>query len=60
MAVYLEITSFLPNQLAGKCSLVEEGSIRDWRALASFHYRSHMVAGPRRIFVISAAMNYAA
>jgi ABC-type ATPase with predicted acetyltransferase domain len=41
----------------GPCSLVkgmvvEEGSLRDWRALADFHYRSHNVPPPRKIFVL--------
>jgi GNAT superfamily N-acetyltransferase len=31
---------------------VEEGSMADWRALAGFHYRSHRVPAPRKIFVL--------
>jgi ABC-type transport system involved in cytochrome c biogenesis ATPase subunit/GNAT superfamily N-acetyltransferase len=42
---------------SGKCSLVsemyiEEGSMKDWHALAGFHYRSHNVPAPRKIFVL--------
>ncbi|MCS7113977.1 MAG: hypothetical protein RMJ15_09780 [Nitrososphaerota archaeon] len=29
---------------------IEEGTTEDWRRLACFHYRSHKVAGPRKIF----------
>jgi ribosomal protein S18 acetylase RimI-like enzyme len=51
-----EITvNYYPNVPAKQCSLVkemrvEEGTIEDWRKLAHFHYRSHKVAGPRKIF----------
>lgn len=51
-----EITvRYCPNRPVGECSLVEEmrieqGIIADWYELASFHYRSHKVAAPRRIF----------
>jgi len=51
-----EITvNYYPNVPAKECSLVkemriEEGTTEDWRRLASFHYRSHKVAGPRKIF----------
>ena len=46
---------YYPNEPARECSLVREmrieaGSMEDWRALAGFHYRSHRVAGPRKIF----------
>ncbi|MGQ9507598.1 MAG: GNAT family N-acetyltransferase, partial [Candidatus Bathycorpusculaceae bacterium] len=39
------------------CSLVsemriEEGTTEDWRKLAGFHYRSHKIAGPRKIFCL--------
>lgn len=45
------------NVRLGPCSLlkemvVEEGSLKDWRALAQFHYRSHNVPPPRKIFVL--------
>jgi GNAT superfamily N-acetyltransferase len=29
---------------------VEQGTTEDWRRLAGFHYRSHKIAGPRRIY----------
>jgi len=46
---------YYPNVPAKECSLiremrVEEGTFDDWRKLAGFHYRSHKVAGPRKIF----------
>jgi ABC-type lipoprotein export system ATPase subunit/GNAT superfamily N-acetyltransferase len=46
---------YYPNQSAKECSLVkemriEEGTTEDWRRLAGFHYRSHKIAAPRRIF----------
>jgi len=51
-----EITvNYYPNEPAKECSLVRqmrilEGSTEDWRKLAGFHYRSHKIAGPRKIF----------
>jgi GNAT superfamily N-acetyltransferase len=51
-----EITvNYYPNVPAKECSLVremriEEGTTEDWHRLAGFHYRSHKVAGPRKIF----------
>ena len=51
-----EITvNYYPNTPAKECSLVremriEEGTTEDWRRLAGFHYRSHKIAGPRKIF----------
>jgi len=51
-----EITvNYYPNEPAKECSLIKEmqvleGSFEDWRKLAGFHYRSHKVAGPRKIF----------
>ena len=51
-----EITvNYYPNAPARECSLVKEmriekGTTKDWRMLAGFHYRSHKVAGPRKIF----------
>jgi len=51
-----EITvNYYPNQPAKECSLVkemciEEGTTEDWRKLAGFHYRSHKIVGPRKIF----------
>jgi len=46
---------YYPNVPAKECSLVremriEEGTTEDWRKLAHFHYRSHKVAGIRKIF----------
>jgi GNAT superfamily N-acetyltransferase len=53
-----EITvSYYPNTPAKECSLVKEmrigeGTTEDWRKLAAFHYRSHKIAGPRKIFCL--------
>ncbi|MCS7113836.1 MAG: GNAT family N-acetyltransferase [Nitrososphaerota archaeon] len=53
-----EITvNYYPNTPAKECSLVKEmriaeGSTEDWRRLAGFHYRSHKIAGPRKIFCL--------
>ena len=53
-----EITvKYYPNVPAKDCSLVEEmrveaGTTKDWRELAAFHYRSHKIAAPRRIFCL--------
>ncbi|MEM3697358.1 MAG: GNAT family N-acetyltransferase [Candidatus Bathyarchaeia archaeon] len=53
-----EITvNYYPNVPAKECSLVkemriEEGTTEDWRKLAYFHYRSHKIAGPRKIFCL--------
>ncbi|MEM3597244.1 MAG: GNAT family N-acetyltransferase [Candidatus Bathyarchaeia archaeon] len=53
-----EITvNYYPNVPAKECSLVkemhiEEGTTEDWRKLAVFHYRSHKIAGPRKIFCL--------
>jgi len=45
------------NIRVAECTLVkqmyvEEGSMVDWRALAPFHYRSHRVPAPRKIFCL--------
>ncbi|KPV63331.1 MAG: hypothetical protein AOA65_1339 [Candidatus Bathyarchaeota archaeon BA1] len=51
-----EITvKYYPNEPAKECSLVKEmqiteGTFDDWGRLAGFHYRSHKIAGPRKIF----------
>ena len=51
-----EITvNYYPNTPAKECSLVremriEEGTFEDWKKLTHFHYRSHKIAGPRKIF----------
>ena len=47
--------SYHENKPAAECSLVremkiEQGTIADWHKLSSFHYRGHLVVGPRRIF----------
>jgi ABC-type ATPase with predicted acetyltransferase domain len=53
-----EITvNYYPNKPAKECNLVKEmrvekGSTEDWRKLAGFHYRSHKIVGPRRIFCL--------
>jgi len=53
-----EITvNYYSNEPARECSLVKEmkvveGSTEDWRRLAGFHYRSHKIAGPRKIFCL--------
>ena len=53
-----EITvNYYSNEPTRECSLVkemriEEGTVQDWRMLAGFHYRSHRIAGPRKIFCL--------
>jgi len=53
-----EITiNYHPNNPAGECSLtremrIVEGATEDWRRLAGFHYRSHKVVAPRKIFCL--------
>jgi len=53
-----EITvNYYPNQPAKECSLVKEmqikeGTTQDWRKLSAFHYRSHKIAAPRKIFCL--------
>ena len=53
-----EITvNYYPNVPAKECSLIremriEEGTTEDWRKLAAFHYRSHKIVGPRKIFCL--------
>jgi ABC-type lipoprotein export system ATPase subunit len=53
-----EITvNYYPNESAKECSLIKEmltleGSTEDWRKLAGFHYRSHKIVGPRKIFCL--------
>ncbi|MCW4044797.1 MAG: hypothetical protein NWE94_04695 [Candidatus Bathyarchaeota archaeon] len=47
--------NYFQNQRASECSLVkemwiEQGTIKDWHKLSSFHYRGHLVAGPRKVF----------
>jgi GNAT superfamily N-acetyltransferase len=48
---------YYPNELNKECSLVKEikvteGTVRDYYQLATFHYRSHKVAGVRKIFCL--------
>lgn len=51
-----EVTvKYYPNEPAKECSLVkemriEEGTTEDWKKLAYFHYRSHKLPAPRKIF----------
>lgn len=53
-----EITvNYYPNELNRECSLVKEmqiaeGTVKDWRKLAGFHYRSHRIVAPRKIFCL--------
>jgi ABC-type lipoprotein export system ATPase subunit/GNAT superfamily N-acetyltransferase len=53
-----EITvNYYPNVPAKECSLIrqmriEKGTTEDWQKLAGFHYRSHKIAGPRKIFCL--------
>jgi ABC-type lipoprotein export system ATPase subunit/GNAT superfamily N-acetyltransferase len=53
-----EITvNYYPNEPAKECSLtkemqITEGKTEDWKKLAGFHYRSHKIAGPRKIFCL--------
>ena len=53
-----EITiNYYPNNPAGECSLtremrIVEGTTEDWRRLAGFHYRSHKIVAPRKIFCL--------
>jgi len=48
---------YYTNQPAKECSLTKEmqiveGSAEDWRKLAGFHYRSHKIVAPRKIFCL--------
>ena len=53
-----EITvNYYPNELNRECSIVKEmriveGSYQDWKQLSGFHYRSHRIAAPRKIFCL--------
>jgi ABC-type lipoprotein export system ATPase subunit/GNAT superfamily N-acetyltransferase len=45
------------NERAEECSLVKEiqttqGSMQEWKQLAPFHYRSHRISAPRKIFCL--------
>jgi ABC-type lipoprotein export system ATPase subunit len=48
---------YYPNKPAKECTLMKEmriveGTTMDWRKLAGFHYRSHKIAAPRKIFCL--------
>jgi GNAT superfamily N-acetyltransferase len=53
-----EITvNYYPNEPTKECSLTremrtEKGTTGDWRKLAGFHYRSHKIVAPRKIFCL--------
>jgi len=49
--------SYYPNEPLTKCTLIREmriepGTLKDWRQLSGFHYRSHNVAACRSIFCL--------
>jgi ABC-type lipoprotein export system ATPase subunit/GNAT superfamily N-acetyltransferase len=49
--------AYYPSPVSRSCSLVGEmrvveGSMADWRELSCFHYRSHRVPAPRKIFCL--------
>jgi hypothetical protein len=49
--------TYCPDRMKRECSLVSEmkvveGLTADWRQLAGFHYRSHKIATPRKIFCL--------
>jgi len=48
---------YYPNKPAKECTLIKEmrigeGTTEDWRKLSGFHYRSHKIAAPRKIFCL--------
>jgi len=53
-----EITlNYYTNEPTRDCSLIKEmqiteGTTENWRKLAGFHYRSHKIAAPRKIFCL--------
>jgi ABC-type ATPase with predicted acetyltransferase domain len=54
--------SYGRKKTSGGCSLlremhVEEGSMKDWKGLSDFHYRSHRVPAPRKIFSLKRGSN---
>jgi ABC-type lipoprotein export system ATPase subunit len=57
-----EITvNYSSNEPAKECSLVkemriEEGTTKNWQELAGFHYRSHRICAPRKIFCLKRGM----
>ena len=51
------VTYLSRNGALGECSLVQEmrvepASTAEWHALAAFHYRSHRIPAPRKIFCL--------
>jgi len=49
--------NYYPDELNRECSLIKEmqiaeGTVKDWRKLAGFHYRSHRIVAPRKIFCL--------
>lgn len=53
----IHVTYSTKDTYAHKCSLlkemqVQEGSTKNWRELASFHYRSHRLGAVRKIFCL--------
>jgi ABC-type lipoprotein export system ATPase subunit/GNAT superfamily N-acetyltransferase len=49
--------SYYTNEPAKECTLIKEvsiekGTTEDWEKLAGFHYRSHKIAAPRKIFCL--------
>lgn len=49
--------NYYPNEPAKECTLIKEmqiteGTTKDWRKLASFHYRNHKIAAPRKILCL--------
>jgi len=48
---------YFPNEPTRECSLtsemrVIEGTTKDWKELADFHYRSHRICAPRKVFCL--------
>jgi ABC-type phosphate/phosphonate transport system ATPase subunit len=48
---------YYSNKPAKECTLIKEmriveGTTMDWRKLSGFHYRSHKIAAPRKIFCL--------
>jgi ABC-type lipoprotein export system ATPase subunit/GNAT superfamily N-acetyltransferase len=53
----INVTYGTNDAYAHECSLlremrIEQGSTADWRQLAGFHYRSHRIAAPRKVFCL--------
>jgi len=48
---------YFSNEPARECSLMSEmrvieGTTKDWKELAGFHYRSHRICAPRKVFCL--------